>query len=253
MKIDLSNQVALITGASGDLGRVIARTFAECGADVAVHYHSDESSAREVCAKVEALGRRAFCVQADVTREADVLRMRDAVGAALGAPHIVVCNAVIQYSWTNVLTQPVADFESQFRSCVLHAALMAQAFVPAMQARRSGRFLAVNTECAVQCLPNQGAYAAGKRGLDGVMRVLAREVGPDGITVNQVAPGWMISERDRSGGTESQPGYEKNVPLRRRGDDQDIANALAFLASKQAAFITGAFLPVCGGNVMPGI
>jgi len=71
--------------------------------------------------------------------------------------------------------------------------------------------------------------------------------------VNQVAPGWMISEKYRETGTERQEGYEKSVPLRRRGDDQDIANAVAFLASDLAGFITGVYLPVCGGNVMPTI
>ncbi len=253
MKIDLSSKIALVTGASGDLGRVIAKTLAECGADVAVHYRSNETNAREVQKQIEALGRRSVCLRADITDRQDVLRMRDEASIALGAPDIVVCNAVISYPWTGILDQSPADFESQFRSCTLHAVFMAQAFVPAMQAKRHGRFLAINTECALQCSPSQGAYASGKRGLDGLMRVLAREIGPDGITVNQVAPGWMISQRDRSAGTESQPDYEQKIPLRHRGEDQDIANAVAFLASDQAAFITGAFLPVCGGNVMPGI
>ena len=85
------------------------------------------------------------------------------------------------------------------------------------------------------------------------MRVLAKEIGEHQITVNQVAPGWMISDKHRAGGTERQPAYEKNVPLGHRGEDQEIANAVAFLASDLAGFITGAYLPVCGGNVMPGI
>jgi 3-oxoacyl-[acyl-carrier protein] reductase len=89
--------------------------------------------------------------------------------------------------------------------------------------------------------------------MDGVLRVLAREIGPHQITVNQVAPGWTVSERDRLAGTESQPDYERDVPLRRRGTEQDVANAVAFLASDLAGFITGAYLPVCGGLVMPTI
>ena len=126
-------------------------------------------------------------------------------------------------------------------------------FVPAMIAKGAGRIIAINTECAMQNLPSQSAYVSGKRGMDGVLRVLAREVGPHGITVNQVAPGWTISDRDRAAGTERQPEHEKNIPLRHRGVDQDIANAVAFLASDLAAYITGVYLPVCGGNVMPGI
>ncbi|HRK21391.1 MAG TPA: SDR family oxidoreductase, partial [Fimbriimonadaceae bacterium] len=87
----------------------------------------------------------------------------------------------------------------------------------------------------------------------GLMRVLAREAGPQGITVNQVAPGWMISRRDRDKGSESQPGYEAGVPLRRRGTDRDIARTVVFLASELGDFISGAYVPVCGGNVMPAI
>lgn len=102
-------------------------------------------------------------------------------------------------------------------------------------------------------MPFQSAYAAAKRGMDGTLRVLAREVGEHNITVNQVAPGWMISERDRQAGTALQPEYAARIPLRRRGEDQDIANAVAWLASELAGFITGAFLPVGGGNVMTAI
>jgi len=179
--------------------------------------------------------------------------MRDEVGSTLGAPDIIVNNAVSQYEWKTVLQQPVEDYEGQFRSNVLHNVLMAKAFVPAMIEKKWGRVIAISTECAVQCAPSQSAYVSGKRGMDGVLRVLAREVGEHGITVNQVAPGWTISDRDREAGTELQPEYSVNVPLRRRGEDQDIANAVAWFASDLAGYITGAFLPVCGGDVMTAI
>jgi 3-oxoacyl-[acyl-carrier protein] reductase len=105
----------------------------------------------------------------------------------------------------------------------------------------------------MQNFPNQSAYVSGKRGMDGVLRVLAKEIGEHQITVNQVAPGWMISDKYRGTPEEIQPEYSANVPLKRRGYDQDIANAVAFLASDLAAFITGAYIPVSGGNVMPAI
>lgn len=89
--------------------------------------------------------------------------------------------------------------------------------------------------------------------MDGVYRVLAKEVGEYGITVNQVAPGWTISDRDRELADRNDAAYIAGVPLKRRGEDQDIANAVAFLASDLAGFITGAYLPVTGGNVMPAI
>lgn len=254
--IDLSGKLALVTGATGDLGRVMVRTLANCGAEVVIHYHQNQAMAEKLLAEVRALGgagRKALIVQADVSNEASIQQMKERIGRELGDPHIIVNNAVAQYKWVSVLEQSPADYESQFRTCVLHNVLMAKAFVPAMIKRKWGRVIAINTECAIQNFPNQSAYVAGKRGMDGVLRVLAKEVGEHNITVNQVAPGWMISDRDRAAGSQRQEGYEKNIPLRHRGEDQDIANAVAFLASDLARFITGAFLPVAGGNVMVSI
>jgi 3-oxoacyl-[acyl-carrier protein] reductase len=253
LKLDLSGKVAVVTGGSGELGRVIVRTLAACGADVAVQYLNNEKKANAAAAHVRRLRRRALVLQADVTSKSGVLKLRDKVSATLGATDIIVNNAVIQYTWTSVLKQAVEDFESQFRSCVLQNVLMAQVFVPAMAARKWGRVIGINTECSMLCLPNQSAYAAGKRGMDGVLRVLAKEVGSHNITVNQIAPGWTITDKYRGTDQERQPAYEKNVPLRRRGTDQEIANVVAFLASDLASFITGAFIPVSGGTVMPGI
>jgi 3-oxoacyl-[acyl-carrier protein] reductase len=253
MNIDLSNKVAVVTGASGELGRVITRTLADCGADVAIQYRNGQARAEALLKEVQAMGARAMTVQADITEAASIAKMKEAIVGTLGHPSIIVNNAVIQYKWVHVLEQAAEDYEGQFRSCVLQNVLMAQAFVPAMIERKWGRVIAINTECAMQNFPNQSAYVSGKRGMDGVLRVLAKEIGEHQITVNQVAPGWMISDKYRETGEERQPEYEKNVPLKRRGYDQDIANAVAFLASDLAAFITGAYIPVSGGNVMPTI
>ena len=251
LNIDLSGKLALVTGGSGELGRAMVRTLARAGADVAIHYHRNQAQAEKLQAELLALGRRAAAVQADVTRLDTVMAMRDAVAEALGEPDIIVNTSVIQYKWTRVLEQAPEDYEGQFRSSVLHNVFMAKAFVPAMVKKGWGRMIAINTECAMKNTPSQSAYVSGKRGMDGVLRVLAREVGPSGITVNQVAPGWTISENKPD--TEAQEEYRRNVPLRRRGTDQEIANAVAFLASDLAGFITGVYLPVCGGNVMPAI
>jgi 3-oxoacyl-[acyl-carrier protein] reductase len=253
LSIDLSGKVAVVTGATGQLGRVMARTLARAGSDVALHYHINAEKAEELRGELAALGVRTLAVQADVTRQDEVNAMQRSVANGLGEANIVVCNAVIQYEWTSVLQQRLEDYESQFRSCVLHNVLMAKAFVPPMIKIGGGRVIAISTECAMQNHPSQSAYVAGKRGMDGVLRVLAREVGEHQITVNQVAPGWTISDRDREKGTQRQGFYEANVPLRRRGTDSEIANVVAFLASDLASFITGAYIPVCGGNVMPAI
>jgi len=253
MKIDLSGKTALITGASGQLGRVMTRTLAQCGADVAIHYHRNQSQADELLAEIEVIGVKGCVVQADVTEAGSVTQMQRTVAESLGEPDIIVNNSVIFFDWTNVLDQPIEDYDSSYRSCVLHNVLMTKAFVPAMIKKRWGRVIAINTECAMTCEPNQSAYASGKRGMDAVLRVLAREVGEHQITVNQVAPGWVITEKERGKGIEQNTDYVNRVPLKRRGTDQDVANAVAFLASDLAAFITGLYLPVCGGKVMPAI
>ena len=254
ISIDLSNKTALITGATGQLGRVMAKTLAKAGADIILHYHKNEEKANALAEEIRALGVRCFTVSCDVGELDSVYAMRDQIAASFSMPDIIVDNAVVQYvPWTSVLEQNPADYESQFKSCVMQNVNMAKAFLPFMKERGYGRMIGINTECAMQNFHGQSAYVSGKRGMDGVMRVLAKEVGPFGITVNQVAPGWTISDRDRENHTEVQPQSDALIPLRRRGTDQEVANAVLFLASDLASYITGTYLPVCGGNVMPCI
>ncbi|MBR6420923.1 MAG: SDR family oxidoreductase [Oscillospiraceae bacterium] len=256
LSIDLRGHTALITGASGMLGRVIARTFADCGANLILHYcHNKEEAValgNELRSKT---GRRILTVQADITDADSVRAMRDTVAASsVGMPDILVHNAVIQYEWKPVLEQPLGDFDSQYGSCVMQTVHMTQAFVPhIIQKGEGGRIVVINTECAALAEANCGAYTAAKRGLDGLVRVLAKELGPDNITVNQVAPGWTVTENDRRNRTEVQPDYDRTVPLGRRGTDAEIAQMCAFLASPLASFTTGAYIPVSGGRVMPAI
>ncbi len=254
--IDLSGHLALVTGATGDLGRKLVMTLAQCGADVVVHYHQNQAKAQQLVEQTTSLGRKAIAVQADISDQISIQAMQQQVAELSGDPDIVVTNAVTQYEpHTPVLDQSLADYESQFKTCVLQNVLMAQAFVPAMQTRRWGRFIGMNTECTMQCDPTQSAYVSGKGGMDRLLRVLAKEVGPHNITVNQVAPGWTISDRYRKEGNakDPAPGYTESLPLKRRAEDQDIANAAVFLASDLAKSITGVYLPVCSGNVMPGV
>lgn len=253
IKIDLSNKVAVITGGTGELGRVMVRTIASAGADVAICYLQNEYQAQKLLSEIQAMGVRGITVRVDVTDMDSIMAMRDQVVKTLGAADIIVNNAVIQYKWTHVLDQAPEDYESQFRSSVLHNVLMAKAFLPAMIKKGWGRVIGINTECSMEYWENQSAYISGKRGMDGVLRVLAREVGGYGITVNQVAPGWTISENRPPGKSASEEAYRKNVPLKRRGEAQEIANVVVFLASDLASYITGAYIPVCGGNVMPAI
>jgi 3-oxoacyl-[acyl-carrier protein] reductase len=254
ISIDLSGKTALITGATGELGRVMARTLASCGADIALHYHQNAPKAKSLQQELEAMHVRALPVQGDITRQSSVEKMRDLIHRKLAPPDIVVACAVSRIDpWSMILDESAADFEDQFRSCVLQNLFLAKAFIPAMISRNYGRYIGINTECSMQMLPSQAAYASAKRGMDGLLRVLAREVGAHQITVNQVAPGWTLSEKDAGTAPDAHPAYTKSVPLKRRGTDQEIANTVAFLASDLASFISGAFIPVCGGNVMPTI
>lgn len=251
--IDLKGQTVLITGGSGQLGRVMARRLAAAGADVIVHYYQNREKAEELQKELsETYGVRVMTVQADVTDEASVEQMRQTV-EAFGMPDIVVNNAVIQYDWKSVLEQDLADFRSQFDSTVMHNLYMFRAFAPAMIEKKSGKFIVINTECAMRCDPNAAAYSSAKRGLDGLVRSFAKEVGKYGVTVNQVAPGWMVTEKQRAEGAEWGGPYVEEVPLRRRGTDEDITDAVLFFASRFSNYITGQFLSVSGGRVMPTI
>lgn len=253
LELNLKGKTALVTGASGELGSVIAKTLADCGADLAVHAFSNRKKAEALAEDIRKMGRKCETVFGDVGSEQEVYAIRDVLSETLGMPSIVVACAVIQYDWKNILEQSAVDYESQFKSCVLQSVYLAKAFLPDMINKGWGRLIGINTECAMQCYPGQSAYASAKRGMDGIYRVLAKEAGRNGVTVNQVAPGWTISDRDRRENTERRVEYEKNVPRGQRGYDTDIAAAVAFLASDLAENITGVYLPVCGGNVMPGI
>jgi len=259
VQINLSGKLAVVTGGTGELGRTMVRRLASCGANVAICYHSQREGAEKLKAEVEtSFGVKALAIQADITVNDSVIAMQKRIKEELGAADIIVNNSVVQYDWKSVLEQDIEAYDSQYRSCVLHGVFMAKAFVPDMIAKNDGRIIGISTECAMQMFPYQSAYVAGKRGMDGVYKVLAREVGRHNITVNQVAPGWIISDRFRDAdGSERNIAqdfpYIDRVPMGRRGTDTEVANAVCFLASDLASFITGAYLPVCGGNVMPCI
>jgi 3-oxoacyl-[acyl-carrier protein] reductase len=253
MQIDLTGKLALITGATGDLGRVITRTLAQAGADVVIHYYANAAKAEELAGEVRAMGRRALTVQADIRQQESVEAMNRAIVSWFKAPEIVIANAVSSYTWTSILAQPALDFVDQFATCVLQNVFLSKAFIPAMIDKQYGRYIAMNSECSILTAPDSAAYASAKKGMDGLLRVLMKEVSGHQITVNQVAPGWTISDRDRAAAHPDDQGYIDHVPMKRRGTDQEIANVVAFLASDLASFVNGAYIPVNGGTALPGI
>ena len=251
LSIDLSRRVALVTGATGQLGRSISRTLARCGAKLAIHYHRSGDAAEVLCNELRAAGVEACVVSGDVADVVAVEAMRDKIEATLGSVDVVVNNAVTWFNEGPVVAQSADQFDRVYRSSVLQAWTTATVFSRPMIDQHWGRIISLGTEVTTQALANRAPYTAAKCAMDGMMRSLARELGEHGITVNQVAPGWMITDKDRRDRDEVQPEYENGVPLRRRGYDQDVANLVAFLASDLAGFITGVRVPVCGGNVMP--
>ncbi len=249
LKIDLTGHTVLVTGATGQLGRMMVKTLGECGASVAIHYKNSEKKALELMENLKQNGTDACTVQGDVSSLHEMADINSQITKYLDPPDIIVTNAVSQiFPWETVLNEQIEDYENQFKTCVLHNVNAAKIFVPYMQQKKWGRFIGINTECIIQNFETQSAYVSGKGAMDKILRVLAKEIGPDQITVNQIAPGWTISERDRKKHTEEQPQYTKDVPLRRRGTDREISNLVAFLASDLASFITGTLIPVTGGK-----
>lgn len=259
LSIDLSGRTAVVTGGSGQLGRAICKGLSNCGANIALTYYQAKEQAQNLKVQLQKdYGVKALALRADVTDIESLKKAKKNINDNLGNVDIIVNNAISHYPWKEVLKQDAESYESQFRTSVLQNVFMAQVFVPDMIERKYGRVIGINTECSLQAFPTQSAYVAGKRGMDGVLKVLAREIGKYQITVNQIAPGWTITDNCRiTDGTESNMNqdfpYISRVPLGRRGTDEEISNAVCFLASDLAGFITGAFLTVTGGNVMPCI
>lgn len=254
MNIDFKGKTALVTGASGGLGRKIVTRLAECGANVVIHYFRDKSTAWKLVDEViNKYGVKAIALQADLTKEEDVVAMKNKVEKDFIMPDLLVANAVVQYEWHELLDEKIENYYSQFESCVLQMVYLSKAFVPYMKGQRYGRIVAINTECSYMAETTQSAYVAAKRGLDGIVRVLAKEVGEYNITVNEIAPGWTITDKERESGINPAEEYIKSVPLGHRGDDMNIADMVTFFLSDYASFTTGAYIPVSGGRVMPGI
>ena len=256
--IDLSGKTAIVTGATGKLGKAIVRTLAKAGADVIIGYGRNREKAQEIRDNIiSEYSVEAYIASADIKDENSIKAMADDIKANFKSPDIIVNCAVSQLdAWKPVLEESVDSYLDQFKSCVIHNVAMVKAFVPDMMEKGYGRVIGINSECSLKCTENESAYSSAKRAMDGIYRCLVKEIGYSGITVNQVAPGWILAEDERQRGNDDEKQgfyYTNKVPMRRRGSEDDIANAVLFLASDLAGFINGVYLPVCGGNVLPCI
>ena len=246
MPSPLSGKTALVTGASKGVGRGIAIALAAAGCDVAVNYHSDEAGARATAAEIEAMGRRAVVAGGHVGRAQDVDAMLDAAVAAFSRLHIWVNNAGVQ-TWKSLLELEEAEWDRVLTTNLKGTFLCTQRGARHMKQFGGGRIINIGSGCNKIPFPNLVNYTASKGGIEMFTRVSAVELGPYGITVNCVAPGAIEIERTKLEAKDYGGAWAPVTPMRRIGYPADVAHAVCFLASDEAAFITGQTLYVDGG------
>jgi 3-oxoacyl-[acyl-carrier protein] reductase len=242
-----SSRTALVTGASRGLGAVIARRLAADGWAVAVNYHADTDGAERVVDDIIQTGGTARAFRADITDEAAVGALVNEVTDQLGPVLTVVANAtgpqpvvpLPELTWQNHLDQLTFFVKSP--------TLLARAALPAMREQQFGRLVLIGSDMVDRVMPGWSAYSAAKAAEAELVKIWARELGPDGITVNLVAPGWIPVERHAGAHTGD---YLADVPLGRIGTPEDIAGLVSFLASEQAGFITAQRISVNGGHTI---
>jgi len=247
----LAHKVALITGSARGTGAGIARVFAREGASVVINQVREEGNPQSVLEEIQTAGGKALCVKADITDEAQVREMVKKAEEAFGTVDILVSNYAAAIPRKGFQETTWADWQAQIDTTLKAAFLCTQAVLPGMKARRWGRIISVNTIGIHQPALHYHGYTAAKTAMLGFTRNLAVEVGQDNITVNIVSPGLTLTEEVKAMLTaEAQEKHEKQVPLRRSGTVEDTANATLFFASELGSFLTGLYLPVCGGQVM---
>jgi 3-oxoacyl-[acyl-carrier protein] reductase len=245
---DLTNRVALVTGASRGLGAAIACKLAQCGARVAVNYFGSPDKARRVVDEIRHAGGKAEAFQADVRDEKEVARLAGQVRDAFGPIDILVINATGPQPFLKLEEQTWRDYLNQLEFFVKSPLLLVQQVIGEMKQRRYGRIISIGSEVFERGVPEFSTYVAAKGAQLGLTRSWAMELAPWQITVNLVAPGWIPTERHVGDPQAIKDAYAAAVPMRRMGKPEDVAEAVAFLASDEANFITGQKLSVNGGN-----
>jgi 3-oxoacyl-[acyl-carrier protein] reductase len=247
--IDLSGKCAVVTGGSRGIGRAIAIRLATQGADVAFSYRGNEAAAKETAVAIEALGRRALPVQADVSdpEAADTL-IKTAL-EAFGKIDILVNNAGVTRD-DLIMRMSLDDWRTVLETNLFGAFYVTKAVTRPMLKAKGGRIVNITSVSGQAGQTGQANYSSAKAGLIGLTKATARELASRGITCNAVAPGFVLTELTKDLPENLMKQLTDATPLGRFGTTEEIASAVAFLASDEAAFITGQVLGVDGGLVM---
>lgn len=247
----LNGKVALITGSVRGTGAGIARVFAREGAKIVLNQVRDEGDPQQVLDAIRAQGGEAICVKADLCDPVQVQAMVQQAHTAFGAVDILVNNYAAPIPRQTFMDSTWAAWQEQMDYTVKAAFVCCQAVLPGMQARRWGRLISINTVGIHQPALTYHGYTAAKTAMLGFTRNLALEVGASNITVNIVSPGLTLTAEVQARLTpEERARHEQRIPLRRIGTVEDTANVALFLASELGSFVTGLYIPVCGGQVM---
>jgi len=242
-------KVALVTGASGGIGRAIAVELATLGMDVGVHYRGNESEAKKVCTEIEALGRKAVMLKADLTKSSQCVEIIEKCREELGDIYALVNNAGIT---KDILIMRMEDDEftdvidANLNSCFY----MTKNVVPYMLKKRCGRIINISSVVGITGNAGQANYAASKAGMVGLSKSTAKEVARRGICVNVVAPGYIETPMTDVLSDDVKKEIKMRIPLKRLGSPQDIAGVVGFLCGDKASYITGQVIAVDGGMVI---
>jgi len=246
---EAKGKTALVTGASRGIGRALAKGLAEAGFDVAVTDLPSQAAELAVTkAEIEAAGRRAYVYTMDVSKKREIEATAQALLAEAGSIDVLVNNAgILKPSLLQDLDE--ANWDAHFDVNAKGVLMMCQAVLPHMRARKSGRVINIASIAGRQGVPTQGHYAATKSVVITLTRVLAQEVGMDGVTVNAICPGIILTEMGKNNlGSEAAIHHWEDVAaLKRLGAPEDVVGPVLFFASDLSAFVTGQSLNVDGG------
>jgi len=244
----LNGQIALVTGGSQGIGRAAVLALAELGADVAIMARSAEKC-EAVASEVRASGRRAIAVPGDMGSQEQIKAAVEKTAAELGPISILVNNAAITRDGL-LLRMKREDWDEVIGTNLTGVFLMIQQVLPMMTKARRGRIINLTSVVAQSGNVGQANYIAAKSGLIGLTKAVAREYGSRNITVNAIAPGYIETPMTAGLPDAVKQSMLDQIPLKRPGLDQDVASAVAFLASDEAGYITGQVINVNGGMYM---